>query len=1567
MSNISNRNENIPLYFETLYTGIAFLDLIKKDSKLLKIEVKPDRKYGAARRIEDLTKFYSDNSVEVVQIKHSIDNGRKIGFGDLWVTKGRQSDNDRTNKFEGKNVFKFLKSWREHKALGKAVTLTLASNRTPNQAFTSFLSDIEKFNTGKLLWSAFQQKYSSEIKAIRSNCNRKPFKNNSELKNFLKSFRFEKLPNWEQLESGLAEKLKNQGVITKDRVEVYIHRTNKTFISNEIEILPQRIVELIDRMKTGLLQEISLPENFVERLEIERKILKEIEAKKRTGGFVYLFAPSGAGKTVLLSRLSSKYSDFFPYFCRIRPFETVKGQSGYSNKNRLNSTWFKVDIIQRCHEFGLLEASVGLNDDEFYIDKMFDEALKTLSEKAQKRPSKKIVIIVDALDQIETDKYTGKSVLDAIPTVNYPGIVFLLSTWGANYLPQSIKNLPAAITKKIGIELFFTDKEIKQYYSQTGINLSQDQVSLIQAKTSGLAISLFYLNKLLKKKKDIDNIIHSINNFTEVFDWYKPIWEVLKDNEKECLGYLCFHFASVKRDSLRDMIPGLSIAQFNSLLRTIDHFLDTSSGFLQPYHDSFRRFIVNRFSGDKKEFHQKLAKYYSSHTQLPYSRKFLTRHLQVVGIATPFSKNIFGRLHTIGFFKKILKSKLDDDTKVEIGRTFVDYFFYTKNVKEQVQYSIITSGIYPSIYDSDVYDKARIGTKKLLSDIEQEVLFSPKDHLWNQQDWIFKRLSLGNILISRRNKNGINLAKRFIDDGLFRIALNRNLLWGDEQRHNLENHLDIYTCALVNAGRYAQARNFLRKGISFKNPSPKMEGVRCYDLATINIQNLNINPKETLRAISKAPKLERLITYLEMEGQGIKVPNKSDFRKLLTDIKLERFLHSSNSNSQFLNLAEALFVHKINDWELRINKLLDKVKIEIPYHHHSYTFWGSPDSNRSIFLRWITLKGLTDKNFKISEYYNEAFKKKFENRSDHNEYNSKGLLEVLTSEQALSTSRILVLAGKQQWNNYIKLFEITLKQFKQKVDELNSYTDHSYLSDEQKNLYPFSQDLYYLIEENLDFLNSKKFSKYLTVLDSIELTLNSHLFESAELLETICEVTVNKTSQIQNKLLGYLNKASILRQREALDNLGKSSNLRKIAVLAAQAGYPELAQNIFDMSLKYSKGLWSKGDLRFINLVDALRTQNPGEFDLVLDYINKISDVVEGSWYWKLDFIESAVYADFEMALQYCYLFISKGECNQNEALRRIVSTYIKFYPKHTIVNILPFLDLMDVTEESTYEYLEVTTNVFFDIIKWFLVNANYTEAEKFVQKYVYIVKKDVEPDHSIRLLNRLLKILERYTQLIHLVRKIKFYINELKQGGYKEATTSNSYDGREEYYGGLDMLKLEKTAQQYGIEKLIKQLTKYLKTDFHYLDKAIPKLSMCLNNSEHQILLDWAKSKNIRLDQPEIFATLMEKAAKIQDRVSFQKIVSQLIKYINETERGYEIYSIINALDKQDFNGKKALMKRLMLLGIRKLSGSSYSLSEFFYYSSDAIDKHFIDLKKFSYPAWKQIVERAIKLSLSK
>ena len=1560
-------SEDIPFHFEKLLAGIGFLELLEKNSMLSMMQVKPDRKNGPPRRIEDFTKFYSDGSIEVFQIKHTQVND-KFGFSDLWTVNPSPIAPRNSGKREGKNIFKFLKSWRIHRSTTNSVSLTILTNRKPRTDFDSFIKDVKKLRKSTLEWRIFSKRYSKQIKSIKFNCSAAPFSSNVEIKSFLCSLNYKRVSDIDDLEKDISEKLEGLGVIDIDKIDAFIQRITKVFISNNVDVFPSTVNKLINRLKTGLIQEIITPPNYIERTELENKLLEAIQSKKKKGGFVLLFAPPGSGKTVLLSKLAENDPDFFPYFCRIRPLEAMKSKTGYLDNARLKSRWFKTDIIQRCYEFGLLPETVGVTDSEFFIEKVFDRTLKILSDKALERKDKKIVIIIDALDQIITDKHKGDSVLDAIPPRNYPGLVFILSTWSPKYLPPLIKDLPQNIKKEVRLDIYFSEKEIKSYFQKANVKLTQDQVVLIKKKTAGLAISIFYLSKKLKQQVAFNKIIQESSCYKEVFDWYKPIWSRLSIKEKECLGYLCFHFAGVTRENLRTLMrKKMGIAEFNGLLNTIQHFLDTSRGLIEPYHDSFRRFIISKLIADKKAYHQKLFTHYSKYTHLPYAKKYITKHMEAVGLTTPLVRATFKKLHNSNFFEKVLKARLGDSTKVEIGKSFVNYFYIVKDIKQLVGYSVAISNIYPTTYADDLFEKIYVGGEKFILEVENELLFPKGDHPRQQREWLFKRLSVGNILAKKEDKNSLALSHRFIDDGLFRISLNRELLWHKDEQNDFWNNAEEYTQALINANQYKSAVEFYRS-ISFQNPTLRLVGFLSKKLAEVHLYNLKLNKKETLDILSRAPKIERLITYIEMGKKGLKIPFKGDFKKLISNESNEKYFCDDKYDQQVLDFAESLFIYGIVYKNKRILKLLKKVKIKLPYwSRHGYISWGLSDTSREVFLRWLTLKKIADKNFNLKDFYGKLLREKFPKSKSLSEYENEHFLDILLHECNLGVNRLLTKSQKITWKKFWKEFKNILKIYKDKIDKIDKNID-AYLSDEiKKECHPYSYNLRFLLIENLKIIDRYYPHKMFFTLKKIEQIFSmEYLIKREDLLKDIISVTTARTPIIKDKIETYLRKALEIRQSEKTDRMNKSSNLRSLAVLAVDKDFQKMGEDIFKLNLKYSRGLWNEGDLRFTNFVDAVRTQKQDQFKIVLKYIETVSNVVEGGWYWRLDFLESVAYTDYRQALSYQYEFTTKGKANHNDSLRRIIKTFTRCYPYNINQEILPILRLMDIKDENTFKFMENITASYSDVWMWGMVNQDFKQAKQLILEYIACLNRDVEPASRINLLQDLVLFLNEDTQLKEIYKYVQNLLAGLKKEGYKEAPKSNSELNLS--YTGLDIKKLKIVAKKGQISTIIKILNKYYnKEKSHFIDGLIAELVPILNYVHIKAVRKWALSKNINIEGPMFFSSLIGKAAKTNNKLFLAKTISELFKYINNSELSYEIPKIIKALDKIKFSNKKMVIKKILITSIRKLAGGGYSLPQLFYYSSEYIDKYFPDIKKFSYAPWKNIVEKSIRLSLSK
>lgn len=1554
---VTVKNEDAPFYFEKLLAGLDFLSLLEENSKLSRIQIKPDRE-DPERLIEDMTRFYKDGTIEVIQIKHSLRADRRIGYGDLWVNNPHSTS---SSQGEGKNIYKFLKSWRIHSRTGKNVKLTLLSNAPLTDDLRKFLQDTKRLGTKELAWREFRQRYADVLRAIERNCSKGPFVDKRELRSFLSSLTYRRAPDIRPLQDQVKESLKKRGVIEEMRVHAYINRVTIKFLDQATEVLSSDVLTFIDLIDTGLIQEITLPDNFISRPGLEDKVLNAIEAKKTHGGFVLLYSPSGSGKTVLLSRLATKNPFFLPYFCRIRPFEVVGEKSGYSNKNRLKSSWFKANIIQRCFEFGLIPSSVGINDSEDYVDKVFDESLNILSKKALERKDKKIVIIIDALDQIETDGYKGKSVLDAIPAINYPGVIFLLSTWGERYLPQSIKNLPASLKKETGINLYFSEDEIDKYFKEANLKLTKDQVVRVKQATDGLAISLFYLIQRIKQCGDIDSVLSNSGQVDQVFDWYQPIWNSLTVKEKDSLGYLCFHLARVQREDLKMLVQAsINVAAFNELLEKIRPFIDTRRGSIEPYHDSFRRFIVKNLNPDRSYYHIRLGTYYARKTGSLYAKKYLIKHLESAGIKSPTVKKIYSKLEKENFFQKVLKSGLDDPTKVEIGKSFATYFYSAQDIENLVKYSIYTSEVYPVIEDSYVYKKANIGTQKFIAEIDKELSSPKRDHPRDQREWVFDRLALGNILKTKIDKTAISLASRFLDDSLFRINLNPNLLWDKEvqDQDKFWQYADELAAAYVNTDQYRRALNFLRS-ISFEKPRGPMEGFMGAKVARVHALNLRFNEAETLHTVQKASKVERLAFYLKMWKRG-RLYNLKDLKRLLGDSKNERFLYDGNRSIQKMEFAEALWVYGKNDKTVRIQKIIKKLSFETPHFDRGHVYWGM-GNERDVYLRLMALKSLVDKKFDLVGFYLATLKAKYKKKESDEDLKvlNAEFIELLQVQVNLFKTYLIFRKKKVDWKELKKTYEAALVLYKEKIDRVNG-TDPS--SSVEKN-YIYHNDLENLIEGYLWIVSNFFNNKLLSTLEKIEKILSlDFIANRAGLLETLIRSAETTDQRTRDKLDGYFRSALELRKKEKLDNLSKSSNLQDLALLAAALNQPELAEQTFLQALKYSRGLWSKEDMRFYNLVDTVRTQNKEQFDEVLSHIERISNVVEGPWYWRRGLLESMAHSHLELALEYTYKFIVRGEVNINDALIGIMESLAANNSYKKTKQIIPLLNLINFRDETSHEDYEAVSKSYKLMIKLACVNNDIGTGTRLAEEYFKNLKMELSAKSRLSVLKDLSLFLENIVSLAGVKKKVDNYIGELKKAGYEEKV-KEAY-GFKQSNKDISIELITNYAKKDKVDSIIKLLKKHLDKSYRF-DGVIAPVIPYLSYKSISKLRSWFNEQKLPFEDGILMA-LLGKACSENNNRALKEAKLELF-HLATSPLGHYHTSLITRVDMFEFKGKKRFIRKLLLSSILKNIGSSYYLASVFLHSSESIDKHYIELKEFSYDVWNDVVKRAMKLSLSK
>lgn len=1557
---LSNRNEDTSQYFEKIFSAIEFSKLLKLNSSISHIELKPDRKYGAKRRIEDLTRFMSDKSIEVVQLKYSDDPNSRWVYSDLWKKKITiQSKKGKNNRYEGTSIFKFFKSWEHHKGQQKNVKLFLTSNKPLGKDLKKFYGDIQKLRKSKLNWNVFSKQYDNELKNIKANLFGKKLKK-GELEAFIKSLEFKLSKKITKLDDCLTKELGKRGISDKDRIDAFITRTFRKFTKDEITVRKADVEEMLELVKTGLIHEIDTPKNYIYRKDLEEKILNAVEKKRKKGGFVFLFAPSGSGKTVLLSNLTKKNEDFIPYLCRIRPFEKSDSTINYQ-KERLSSKWFKVDLIQRLFELGLIKETVGVKDDENGIDVVFGRILKQVSDSALKRRNKKIVIIIDALDQIDTDKYKGKSILNAIPPIEYPGVVFLLSTWGEKYLPRQING------DKISVDLGFVESEIKEYFSLAKIKLTPDQVRKVLKKTKGLAISLLYFAQKLKRtsRNKYDEIIESRHEYKEVFDWYKPIWGSLNNKQRHCLGCLSFHFTEVQKNKLYE-IAKIGLNNFSVLSEKISPFVNFKGGRIEPYHDSFRRFIVNKLKGSKKEHHKEIIKYYakSDNQKLLYSRKYLTKHLSAVGLNDSFIKKISERLLKELFIEKIITSRLDCVSKIDSAKYFIKYLNNKGDVEKFIKYAIQISNINPRINDDDVFLKGRIGTANLLREVEDSLSIIQNSSVHSLRDWIFKRIQVGNLL--KRNDNPVSekLAVRFLEDGLARISFNPDILWSSDfiNSHNYWDTIQEYLEAHVNLGRYHGAVKYITN-IRFKNLKSSNVGFRANLLVVLNRLQYQKDKNSVLSFIKNLPQSLQLITYtylyLEQNDSEAGIKAKALLKKPI----LYKYLTSSKSENQNVDLAEATLILKISSHKVLAKKLVQNLKFDIPYYSHNYSYWGVDSKN--LFLRRMAILSIVEKDFDAKAYYIDLLKK---DRKEHYEdYNNDSFASIVEINILLLKHILLVRRGEVKWKEFRDFLYLNLNIFKTEIIKAKNLN--------QLQKYPLNNSAYVYYENSNSFIGdslyavAKYFPKNLEsfVLQIEKIFSNTILEKNHMYSEVILSHLLPSTFVLKKKIADYQKIVFSNKRKEKADNIEKSSSLKDFAEMMSKKGYKELAENIYRHSLKYSHGIWGKEDLRVFNLIDCLKTRTkPEEFRAILKHIDKIGEALEGSWYYKIAFIESVTYADYELALDFFIELVRAGEINLNEGLKNIILTSLSRYPyKDIISELLPLLDILRFDEVIGYKAQENIQSIYHVLVDYSLRSNRDSLARVLLDKYFVYLKRYVYVVDRLKFLEELLNFVKEKKSLKTEYKKLLTYIEQLKKDGYSAGQNSES---NHKIIPDTQLNQVKSLARKKSMKKIISLLDDFVNDNSRYkVEELVSHIIPSLNVKAINVIREWCKKNNVDFITHAILTALLEFSIQNTDSGYFKQTKRDILAYCKNSSQLYSLEEMVNKLDGLEFDGKRQFIKKLIRCSIERASGDSYYLNSFIYRTSKMIDKYYPELKELAYHPLKKTVENSMKLSLSK
>lgn len=1567
---IKYKNEDSPVYFEKVYSSLELLRLLKLDSNVVSIDLKPDRKDGEDRRIEDLTKFFADGSVEVIQLKHSIKKEDNWTFSGLWETeKNVIKKRGNFSKSEGTIIYKFLKSWRYHNKKTKNIKLFLVSNKECGKELNDFYNDIDNFRNNKIQWGVFYYKYKKELANIKANCEKKPFVRD-ELPKFIKSLYFRKVGDNIAIESGLKDELKERGIYNIDKVEAFIIRVFKAFTTDKISFTKIDVNDFIRITKTELLQRIVKPPNYLERSSLESILYKEIERKKEKGGFIYIFAPSGSGKTTFLSNLAEKNKeDFLPYFCHIRNSDMQENSYGHLPKERLNSKWFKVDIIQRCKDFNLVDETISIDDDEATINILFEKSLEIMSERALKRKSKKIVIIVDALDQVSTDNYKDKSLLEAIPARSYPGVIFLLSTWGEKYIPQHVKNLPSNSKITSTINLSFTENEIINYFKNSDIKLSSDQIKKISSKTKGLAILLFYLLQKLKGSNIInyDSIINNLGNYSDVFGWYDELWNGLNKKQKEYLGYICFHLSPINKKTLLEILTNgknENLSDLSDLMVEIRSFVDTKNGNIQPYHDSFRRFILFKLKDSYTLFHLRIAQFYSKKENLSkiYCKKYLTTHLDHVGVKNQKVKNIFLRLLKNSFFTLVLKSNLDYISKIHIGKHFIAFFRVSGDIKSFIEYSIKVSQIEPYLVgDDDIFIKAKIGTPNLVAEIENELLTPKDNNEYDRRNWVFNRLKVADIFKESNSSHLNKIADRYIEDALFRIDIDKDILWSEKFKHNRSDDIDIYIKSIINLKKFNSAIRFIKK-LKFKEKAISNIGLIADKLTPVFEAYVIYDEKAAISSLNQLSQAEKLIICLKLDYvNNIKI--KNIIKPLLIKETLYKYLSPNNFDDQRLSIAEACLVLNIKNKNKYIEKLINNLITDVPYYSHNFPYWGN---SGDVFFRCATLKLAIQKKFNIKEFYIDTLEKLKRNASD---YNKDAFINILQDNCLLKNNYFLLVLNKIDWNKFHSFLVKTINIYKEEIGRVGKFSDfHDKYNGYGEKALIYYQNINLFLRSSLRIV-SIFFPKHISSFDDeIENIFKNTLFEkNLEYLNDVIIFLNHEDKKDREKINKYYQIVLNTYENSRAGNIEKSNNFKDLSEVLASKSFINEAESIYTKSLKHSNGLWEKEDLRVMNFIDCLRGINDKtEFDVALKYIKEISNVVSGSWYFYLDFIEAVTYSNHILGLEYLYILVFSGDIDLSSGLRRYICTCTKVCKYKDISDLMMLLELMPCGDGKAREHYENRKEVYYALIEWSLINSNFDLAIDLSNKYLIYLNKYVYIKDRLDVILDFCKHFEGVKELGDVRKVFKSSYDYYIRNGYVADKKNNSYEksfDEEDINTAIKMIKRNNLAGLFAFLSSIKNSDKSYR-----IEDIVSKLLPLFSDTQIISLEIWSKKEKVDLFGYYTSIAMINRAVRLSDRILLNKVKQGIIKSLTNSRGAfYHNSELIKNISKLDFFDKRKFIRKMLLICIERSSTSMYSLQHLFLHNSDVIDEFYPELKSFAFEPFKRQVEYSMKLTLAR
>lgn len=327
-------------------------------------------------------------------------------------------------------------------------------------------------------------------------------------------------------------------------------------------------------------------------------------------GYACLIGAPGQGKTACLANLVNEHGYVHHFFAR----------EGGRNRYLLAMRSILQQLIEK-HQLPF-----GIPEGMLETEKIYDEALTSISHSLQESGGPPEVVVIDALDESDlVDQPEGLSQI--FPSILPASLFFLISSRPGSTFNQTKVKSPVAMLELEPL----SNQEIRRLLEINGLPADAAQVQKLIVSTGGNPLFL---------KVQIEELLHEgIEGFQHLKTRLEDCFEARIERTAEkfgmtatlgVIGLLAVAQTGLSLSEFAQLMPDVELFRIRKVLSQLGEFLIESDGRLRFFHKRFEEYVQQHVftSGELARYHRRLIDHFEpwSEKKSSYGFSYLSTH-----------------------------------------------------------------------------------------------------------------------------------------------------------------------------------------------------------------------------------------------------------------------------------------------------------------------------------------------------------------------------------------------------------------------------------------------------------------------------------------------------------------------------------------------------------------------------------------------------------------------------------------------------------------------------------------------------------------------------------------------------------------------------------------------------------------------------------------------------------------------------------------------------------------------------------------------------------------------------